>query len=115
MFMPLLEKLKKALEKDYLLEAAAKEFVHLDSRIRYVVYGHTHIPEQVAIRVVENSNRQDIYINTGTWRTRYHKTIEGMRFIGWKNMTYVIFYKPEERDSKFPAFETWTGSLKVEN
>jgi len=101
------------LKRDDLLEAAIKEYVHLDNRIRYIVYGHTHIPVQVPLRVIENPYQEDVYLNTGTWRTRYHKCKEGMGFIGWKNLTYVIFYKKEERKSDFPPFETWTGTLKT--
>jgi hypothetical protein len=28
-------------------------------------------------------------------------------------MTYVIFYKEDERSTGFPVFETWTGALKT--
>ena len=113
--MPLMEKVKNRFMKDDLLEAAPKEYSHLDNRIRYVIYGHTHEPLQVSVRVVERNNgsKEYVYLNTGTWRTRYHKCREGLGFIGWKNLTYTIFYKPEERESKFPAFETWTGTLKT--
>jgi UDP-2,3-diacylglucosamine pyrophosphatase LpxH len=114
--MPLLEKVKKFFEKDELLEAAKKEFSHLDSRIRYIVYGHSHVPEQIPIRIVtrpDNTEVQHIYLNTGTWRTRYYRCKEGLGFIGWKELTYIIFYRKEERNKDLPAFETWTGRLKV--
>jgi UDP-2,3-diacylglucosamine pyrophosphatase LpxH len=113
--MPLLQRVKKRFEKDDLLEAAPNEYSHLDNRIRYVVYGHTHEPLQVPLHVIEDSanSKEHIYLNTGTWRTRYHKCKEGLGFIGWKNLTYVIFYKKEERGMDFPTFETWTGTLKT--
>ena len=111
--MPLLQRAKKYFERDELLEASLKEYTHLDNRIRYVVYGHTHIPVQVALGVIESSYQEHVYLNTGTWRTKYHKSKEGMGFIGWKNLTYVIFYRKEERKSDFPPFETWTGTLKT--
>lgn len=111
-FMPLLARVKKRFEKDDLLEAALKEYSHLDNRIRYVVYGHTHVPLQVPVHVTKDS-KEHVYLNTGTWRTRYHKCKEGLDFIGWKNLTHVIFYKEEERETDFPVFETWTGTLKT--
>jgi UDP-2,3-diacylglucosamine pyrophosphatase LpxH len=112
--MPLIEKLKDRFSKDDLLEAAPQEYSHLDNRIRYIVYGHTHDPLQVPIRIVEDSTgiREHVYLNTGTWRARYYKTKEGLGFINWKNLTYTIFYKKEERGTDFPAYETWTGTLK---
>jgi len=113
--MSLMERVKNRFMKDDLLEAAPKEYSDLDHRIRYVVYGHTHDPLQVPVRVTEGNNgpKEYIYLNTGTWRTRYHKCRNGLGFIGWKNLTYTIFYKPEERKSEFPAFETWNGTLKT--
>ena len=112
--MPLIEKLKDRFSKDDLLEAAPQEYSHLDNRVRYIVYGHTHDPLQIPIRIVEDPTgiREHVYLNTGTWRRRYYKTKEGLGFIDWKNLTYTIFYKKEERGTDFPAYETWTGTLK---
>ena len=113
--MPLLEKVKNRFAKDDLFEAAPREYSHLDSRIRYVVYGHTHVPVQVPLEIIEGpaGSRCHVYLNTGTWRTRYHKCKEGLGFIGWKNLTYLVFYRREERKLDFPTFETWTGTLKT--
>ncbi len=58
-------------------------------------------------------SRCHVYLNTGTWRTRYNKCKEGLGFIGWKNLTYLVFYRREERKLDFPTFETWTGTLKT--
>ncbi|MFZ5448350.1 MAG: hypothetical protein ACOZFS_06910 [Thermodesulfobacteriota bacterium] len=101
--------------KDDLLEAAPKEFIHLDPRTRYVVYGHTHDPLVSAIRSTPATTYplEQIYLNTGTWRGRYFKSTQDNSFIPWKNMTYVIFYRAGERGNPFPVFETWTGSLKT--
>jgi hypothetical protein len=113
--MPLLEKVKIHVEADDLAEAAPGEYSHLDSRIRYVVYGHSHVPLQMPVRVVESPEgvKEHVYLNTGTWRRRYHKSKEGLGFIGWKNLTYNMFYKKEEKGLNFPAFATWTGTLKT--
>jgi UDP-2,3-diacylglucosamine pyrophosphatase LpxH len=112
--MPLIDKVMKLVAKDEYQEAAAKEYAHLDNRIRYVVYGHTHEPKQVAIRVAGDPAlpKEQVYLNTGTWRTRFHKSREDMSFIGWKNLTYTVFYTKEERQTDVPTFETWTGTLK---
>ena len=96
--------------KDDLLEAAAEEF-SFDSRLRYLVHGHTHDPLVMPIRT--RASGEQVYLNTGTWRTRYQKATRDRSFVSWKNMTYVIFYKPEEREILIPAFETWTGTLKT--
>jgi len=112
--MPLIDKITRHLAGDEHQEAAAREYVNLDNRIHYVVYGHTHKPKQVAIRVREDpeESKEQVYLNTGTWRTRYYKTAEDLGFIGWKNLSYVSFFKKEERRTTVPIFETWTGTLK---
>jgi len=114
-WMPYLEKIKRRFEKDDLLKAAKEEYAGLDDRIRYVVYGHSHMPVQVPIRVIETPDgpKQYVYLNTGTWRTLYRRCRQGLGFIGWKNLTYTVFYRREERGSDVPAFETWTGTLKT--
>jgi hypothetical protein len=86
-----------------------------DSRIRYVVYGHNHTPLQIPIRIVNppEGPKQHIYLNTGTWRTRYYKCRERLSFIGWKNLAYTVFYTKEERGLDFPSFAIWKGALKT--
>jgi UDP-2,3-diacylglucosamine pyrophosphatase LpxH len=108
-------KAKDYFVKDELLEAAPQEYLHLDSRIRYVVYGHTHDPLVSAVRTTPDTvfAQEQVYLNTGTWRGRYFKCTQDDSFIAWKNMTYVIFYQEGERGTPFPVFETWTGSLKT--
>ncbi|MBW2121489.1 MAG: hypothetical protein JRH07_06525 [Deltaproteobacteria bacterium] len=102
-------------ERDDFLEAAYREYLHLDSRISYVVYGHTHEPRRVLLDVVENERgrKEHFYLNTGTWRVTHQKATKGPGFMSLKNMTWVAFYKKEERGTDFPSFETWTGSLKT--
>lgn len=115
-WLPLLDKAKQWFAEDELAKAAPGEYAHADSRIHYVVYGHTHDPLQSAVRLAPGPNRSraHVYLNTGTWRTRYHKCREGLGFIGWKNMTWVTLWKKKERGLDFPSFETWTGTLKSE-
>jgi UDP-2,3-diacylglucosamine pyrophosphatase LpxH len=112
--MPYLARVSSRFAEDENIEAAAAEYAHLDDRIRYIVYGHTHEAKQVAIRVRKDPKgpREQVYLNTGTWRTRYHKTMEGLGFVGWKNLSYVSFFRKQERGTDVPIFETWTGTLK---
>jgi len=112
--IPYLARVSSRFAEDDNLKAAADEYVHLDNQIRYIVYGHTHQAKQVAIRLREDPKepKEQVYLNTGTWRTRYYKTTEGLGFIGWKNLSYVSFFKKEERGTDIPIFETWTGTLK---
>jgi UDP-2,3-diacylglucosamine pyrophosphatase LpxH len=108
-------KAKDYFVKDDLLAAAPQEYLHLDSRVRYVVYGHTHDSLVSPVRSFPDSPAplEQVYLNTGTWRGRYYKATQDDSFISWKNMTYVIFYQEGERGTPFPVFETWTGALKT--
>ena len=101
--------------KDDLLEAAPQEYFHLSPDIRYVVYGHTHDPLVVPLRTVPSAPAplQQVYLNTGTWRGRHWKATQDNSFISWKNMTYLIFYREDERRERQADFETWTGALKT--
>jgi UDP-2,3-diacylglucosamine pyrophosphatase LpxH len=101
--------------KDDLLEASPQEYSHLDPRMRYVVYGHTHDPLVSAVRSIPAvpAPLEQVYLNTGTWRGRYFKCNQDDSFISWKNITYVIFYRDGERSDTYPVFETWTGTLKT--
>lgn len=75
----------------------------------YVAYGHTH-KENVSFLGVANGFHR-YYINTGTWRERIIASNSGV-FSQYKTMTYAIFYKKEERQTEFPAFELWNGALR---
>jgi UDP-2,3-diacylglucosamine pyrophosphatase LpxH len=93
---------------DKTLIEKAREFLTRKSEYRHCIMGHTHNPMQVPIRVTSRSIDQ-VYLNTGTWRARHVKGIDG-GFVTLKNLTYTIVYSQEE--NKFQQFETWTGSLK---
>ena len=97
--------------KDPLMDAAPDEPALLAPNIRYVVYGHTHEPLVAPLRT--RGDQGQLYINTGTWRARYQKAIRDNSFISWKNMTYLIFYRQDERPGRQADYETWTGTLKM--
>jgi UDP-2,3-diacylglucosamine pyrophosphatase LpxH len=91
---------------------------------RLCVLGHTHSPRQCSLsltKTASRSHRMKTYLNTGTWRPRHHKCWDGSGFADWKEMTYVVVYKPQEwkhtrkgetHPSTTPKFETWTGTLE---
>jgi UDP-2,3-diacylglucosamine pyrophosphatase LpxH len=112
----LADKIMKLFEIDELAAGAAGLYSALDSRIQYIVMGHTHDPLKKAVALNRESGalQEQVYINTGTWRKRYHECAVGNTFIGWKDMTYALFYTPAEKSSSsgLPVFETWSGSLK---
>ena len=114
----LLGKIRNLFARDELSEGALREFSHLDNRIQYVVYGHTHNPVKIPLRVRTFARRvqQQVYLNSGTWRKRYYECKESEDFIGWKEITYLVLYTKEEKpnDLGLPVFETWTASLKRE-
>ena len=109
-------KLKK-IGKESAVKGAEELLSTLDKRIHYIVMGHTHaaLMEALVLRDEGGIPREYVYFNTGTWRKSYYTCRNRSGFIGWKNMTYVIFYTQEEKHNKYnlPVFETWSGSLKM--
>jgi hypothetical protein len=82
---------------------------------KFIVYGHTHHYEIVPLQSVQAGGnvRNQIYINSGTWRpvhelARFHPSQK--QFVGYHVMTYLAFFKGDERKGK--AFESWTGALE---
>lgn len=85
--------------------------------IRYIVNGHTHAPSQIPLDC--DRGREVFYINTGTWRNRIYRTVGFdaiCDFVELKQMSYAIFYRPDEDNSgKEPnthSFEVWSGTKK---
>lgn len=116
--MSLVEKAKgKIMDADRFAKRAANLFNYLHSDIRYVLFGHTHDPLQRAVRCRNEPSglvTRHVYLNTGTWRPRQHRCLEGMGFVEWKDMTYTVIYAPGERQdpvNTVPVFDTWNGSL----
>ena len=81
---------------------------------KFIVYGHTHHYELVPLQSVQQMGKSvdQIYINSGTWRP-VHELAQlhpgQKRFVGYHVMTYVAFFKDNERKGR--AFESWAGSL----
>jgi UDP-2,3-diacylglucosamine pyrophosphatase LpxH len=105
-------------EKDPYTIAAYSESIWRENRdIQFILYGHTHMPVQRALD--GQGGREVFYINTGTWRTRIHKTIgldKAPDFADLKQMTYTIIYRKDEdtrgKEPQTLSFDIWTGTKK---
>jgi UDP-2,3-diacylglucosamine pyrophosphatase LpxH len=84
--------------------------------MRFVVYGHTHLAAQVALR--GGAVTQDVYLNTGTYRPGVFRA-EEEGFVGWQRLAYVCVASAAEavfEPSVFgltragPAFVAWSGA-----
>ncbi|HSJ88785.1 MAG TPA: hypothetical protein VK909_16350 [Anaerolineales bacterium] len=77
---------------------------------RYIVYGHTHHHETVPLDYDDIGGNQ-IYFNSGTWHMYFdlaRKNPTEKKFIPYKALTYITFYKDHEHDERH--FETWSGA-----
>ncbi len=91
-------------------EFALKEPAFMDDSARYVIYGHTHHHETIPLDF-DNIVGNQIYFNSGTWHTYFdlaRKNPKEKKFIPYKALTYITFYKEEEHDERH--FETWSGA-----
>jgi UDP-2,3-diacylglucosamine pyrophosphatase LpxH len=101
--------------RDTCRAGAALEDLHSvgTAGLRFVVYGHTHDPLQVALRA---NAADDIYLNSGTFRSTVFRTDDMRGFIGWDRMTYLSFLTEEEMSALSrtkhagPGFNSWTGN-----
>lgn len=94
---------------------ALNEKAFLTHQANYIVYGHTHNFEIVPLHVYLSATKgrvEQLYINSGTWRS-VHDLVpfnkQAKQFTNYKVMTYLIFYKDQERKGR--GFEIWNGSL----
>ncbi len=100
--------------KESYREHAMTEEAFRSGRANYIVYGHTHHHETVALRRSGNHStvQRQLYFNTGTWRQVHERTADhddATAFLGWKVMTYLAFYRGDERGGR--PFELWSGAL----
>ncbi len=94
---------------------AMHEKSFIDGWAKFIVYGHTHHYEIVPLQSVQQGKTvtNQIYINSGTWRPVHElaRFNPGQKhFVGYDVMTYLSFFKGDERKGK--AFESWTGALE---
>ncbi len=89
---------------------ALEEPAFLDNSARYIVYGHTHHHETIPLDYDDIGGNQ-IYFNSGTWHTYFdlaRKDPKEKKFVPYKALTYITFYKDDEHDERH--FETWSGA-----
>jgi hypothetical protein len=85
-------------------------------RAKHIVYGHTHHAEVVPLDAshADGYVLHQAYFNSGTWRRVHQQTQFAPReheFIAADTMTFLAFYKDDERNGR--PYETWTGTLGV--
>ena len=93
---------------------ALKEEAFLNRSAQFVVYGHTHHYEIVPLDSFSHATRltNQMYINSGTWHTYFDLAVykpEEQKFIPYQVLTYLTFYKDDERGGR--RFETWSGAF----
>jgi len=91
-------------------EHALDEPAFIDNSARYIIYGHTHHHETIPLDYDLIGGNQ-IYFNSGTWHTYFdlaRKDPKEKKFIPYKALTYITFYKDNEHDERH--FETWSGA-----
>ncbi len=106
-------KIFKSEEVSY-AQYALQEEAFLNKSARFVVYGHTHYHEIVPLDTIPTQPRPvtQMYINSGTWHSYFDLAInkpEEQKFIPCQVLTYLTFYKDDERLGR--GFETWSGSF----
>jgi hypothetical protein len=94
-------------------EHALREPAFLKNTARYIVYGHTHHHEIIALDSDGDmlSQQNQLYINSGTWHSYYDLAIKDPseeKFIPYQMLTYLTFYKDDEREGR--QFEAWSGT-----
>lgn len=110
--------IKELFVDDKYLKGAKQDLESLPEAFQYVLYGHTHDPLKKTIDIIKKKDKQieRTYINTGTWRPRYHQSLKENGFSKWNNLTFTIIYKPGEifagKKVVSPAVEIWTGAMK---
>jgi len=97
-----------------LAEHALKEPAYLESSAQFIVYGHTHFHEILPLNsdTIDGKPFNQIFINSGTWHSYHDMTLQTpskLKFVGMHVMTYLAFFKDDERRGR--RFEAWSGSL----
>lgn len=94
-------------------EHALREPAFLKNTAKYIVYGHTHHHEIIALDSDGDmgSPENQLYINSGTWHSYFDLAVKDpseQKFIPYQTLTYLTFYKGDEREGRH--FEAWSGA-----
>ena len=105
--------LRGASSSSYYQHALAEQDFR-NRRAKHIVYGHTHHAESVPLDAsyADGYTLQQTYFNSGTWRRVHSQTQFAPReheFIATDTMTYLAFFKDDERNGR--PYETWSGTL----
>ena len=93
---------------------ALREPAFLNDTARYIVYGHTHHHEIISLDAegqMPYPNSQ-VYLNSGAWHSYFDLAIKDpleQKFIPYQALTYLTFYKDDEREGR--QFEAWSGTF----
>jgi UDP-2,3-diacylglucosamine pyrophosphatase LpxH len=95
---------------------AVQEEAYRSKTARFIVYGHTHGYTVYPLRSIQVDNKpfDQMYLNSGTWSPTHDLCRDqsaGKGFIFYKTMTFLGFYKGDERQGR--RYETWSGTLEV--
>ncbi|MFH2006517.1 MAG: hypothetical protein ABI333_08030 [bacterium] len=98
----------------YVEKAGEEEAALQDgSYVKYVVYGHTHYPQHVALQFLgeEGQPQRDLhYVNVGSLRPTHQVTRDGKNFFVTESLCFAIFYRQDERPAAMgPTFELNAG------
>ncbi len=108
--------LSRSEPRDDCRRGAAKEDLRTVGQrgLRFVVYGHTHSPLEVALSA--SDGKSNVYLNSGTFRQGVFRTDDKSGFIGWERLTLLCFFAEDEIEGESdearsgPAFSTRTGA-----
>ena len=94
-------------------EHALQEPAFVNNDAQYIIYGHTHHHEIIALDSDGDlaSQKNQLYFNSGTWHAYFDLAVKDpneQKFIPYQTLTYLNFYKDDER--KGMRFETWSGA-----
>jgi hypothetical protein len=94
-------------------EHALNEPAFLNDTAKYIVYGHTHHHEIISLDTNGRPpyEQSQLYINSGTWHSYFDLAIKNpdeQKFVPYQTLTYLAFYKDDEREGR--QFETWSGT-----
>ncbi len=101
-------------QTDSYFQHALTEQDYRNRRAKHIVYGHTHVAENVPLDAsyADGYVLNQVYFNTGTWRRVYRQTQWAggeHEFIPNDTMNILSFYHADERAGR--PFETWSSML----
>lgn len=94
-------------------EHALQEPAFLNDSASFIIYGHTHHHEIISLDTNGRPpyEQSQLYINSGTWHSYFDLAIKNpqeQKFVPYRTMTYLAFYKDGEREGR--QFEAWSGT-----